>query len=163
VRWQKGQEPLPLNAQAYASLPAQAAPTPIPPAQKAALQAKIETKAVEPAPVTTTPAATKTASIKVEVPKAEPVEKKVERPVVAGWVIQLGATDDEAKAKAMLDTARGRFGKVLGKAAPFTEKVTVDGSTLYRARFSGFSESDDAAKACKQLKKGGVNCFASRG
>jgi D-alanyl-D-alanine carboxypeptidase len=163
VRWQKGQEPLPLNAQAYASLPAQAAPTPIPPAQKAALQAKIETKAVEPAPVTTTPAATKTASIKVEALKAEPVEKKVERPVVAGWVIQLGATDDEAKAKAMLDTARGRFGKVLGKAAPFTEKVTVDGSTLYRARFSGFSESDDAAKACKQLKKGGVNCFASRG
>ena len=63
----------------------------------------------------------------------------------------------------MLDSARSRFGKVLGKAAPFTEKVTVDGSTLYRARFSGFSESDDAAKACKQLKKSGVNCFASRG
>ena len=37
VRWQKGQEPLPLNAQAYAALPAQ-----IPPSQKAALQAKIE-------------------------------------------------------------------------------------------------------------------------
>ncbi len=163
VRWQKGHEPLPLNAQAYAALPAQAAPAPIPPAQKAALQAKIETQAVEPAPVTTTPVATKTASIKVEAPKAEAVEKKVERPVVTGWVIQLGATDDEAKAKAMLDTARGRFGKVLGKAAPFTEKVTVDGSTLYRARFSGFSESDDAANACKQLKKGGVNCFASRG
>jgi D-alanyl-D-alanine carboxypeptidase len=82
---------------------------------------------------------------------------------VTGWVIQLGATDDEDKAKAMLDSARGRFGKVLGKASPFTEKGTVDGSTLYRARFSGFSESNDAASACKQLKKGGVNCFASRG
>ena len=70
---------------------------------------------------------------------------------------------DEDKAKAILDTARSRFGKVLSKAAPFTEKVTVDGSTLYRARFSGFSESNDAANACKQLKKGGVNCFASRG
>jgi D-alanyl-D-alanine carboxypeptidase len=102
---------------------------------------------------------TKTASLKVEAP--EP--KKAERPAVTGWVIQLGATDDESKAKEMLDTARSRFGKLLGKAAPFTEKVTVDGSTLYRARFSGFSESDDAAKACKQLKKSGVNCFAARG
>jgi D-alanyl-D-alanine carboxypeptidase len=52
---------------------------------------------------------------------------------------------------------------VLGKASPFTEKVTVDGSTLYRARFSGFSESGDAANACKQLKKSGLNCFAARG
>ena len=79
-----------------------------------------------------------------------------------GWVIQLGATDDEDKAKAMLDSARGRFGNVLGKASPFTEKVTVDGTTLYRARFSGFSESNDAANACKLLKKGGMNCFASQ-
>jgi D-alanyl-D-alanine carboxypeptidase len=155
VRWQKGQEPLPLNAQAYAALPT---PTQMPAAQKAALQAKIESKAVEPA---TAPAgATKTASLKAEASKAEAPEPKK---VVTGWVIQLGATDDEDKAKAMLDTARSRFGKVLGKAAPFTEKVTVDGSTLYRARFSGFSESDAAANACKQLKKSGVNCFASRG
>ncbi|WP_114946810.1 D-alanyl-D-alanine carboxypeptidase [Microvirga calopogonii] len=136
VKWQKGPEPLPLNAQAYAALPA---PAPMPASQKAALQAKVEAK--------------------VEAPKAEAAEPKK---AVTGWVIQLGATDDEAKAKAMLDTARGRFGKVLGKASPFTEKVTVDGSTLYRARFSGFAESDDAANACKQLKKSGMNCFAAR-
>ena len=150
VRWQKGQEPLPLNAQAYAALPE---PAPIPASQKAALQAKIEAKADETAPV-------RTASVKTEAAKAETAEP---RKTVTGWVIQLGATDDEDKAKAILDTARSRFGKVLGKAAPFTEKVTVDGSTLYRARFSGFSESNDAANACKQLKKGGVNCFASHG
>jgi len=135
VRWQKGPEALPANAQAYAALPA-----PIPASQKAALQAKIEAKA--------------------DAPKADTAEPKK---TVTGWVIQLGATDDEAKAKAMLDAARGRFGKVLGKASPFTEKVTVDGSTLYRARFSGFSESNDAANACKQLKKSGMNCFAARG
>jgi D-alanyl-D-alanine carboxypeptidase len=155
VRWQKGPEALPANAQAYAALPA-----PIPASQKAALQAKIEAKATEPAPAATTAAVTKTASLKAEALKAEAVETKK---TVSGWVIQLGATDEEDKAKAMLDSARSRFGKVLGKASPFTEKVTVDGSTLYRARFSGFSESDDAAKVCKQLKKGGVNCFASRG
>ncbi|MBB4042151.1 D-alanyl-D-alanine carboxypeptidase [Microvirga flocculans] len=148
VRWQKGPEALPANAQAYAALPA-----PIPPAQKAALQAKIEEKDAAPAQ-----APTKTAALKTDAD--EPKEAK--RPAVTGWIIQLGATDDEEKAKAMLDSARSRFGKLLAKAAPFTEKVTVDGSTLYRARFSGFSESNDAANACKQLKKSGVNCFAAR-
>jgi D-alanyl-D-alanine carboxypeptidase len=151
VRWQKGQAPLPLSAQAYAALPAERTPAEISDAQRAALQAKIEAKAVESA----RPA--KLASVKAEEPEKE------ERPAVTGWVIQLGATDDKDKALAILETARSRFGKLLGKASPFTEKVTVDGNTLYRARFSGFAESDDAARACKQLKKSGVKCFAARG
>jgi len=149
IRWQKGPEPLPLNAQAYAALPAQ--PPKISDAQKAALQAKIETKT--PAPAQAEP--TKVASLNVEAPEA--------KKTVSGWVIQLGATDDEGKAKDILDSARDRFGKLLGRASPYTEKVTSNGSTLYRARFSGFKESADAEKACKALKKGGLNCFASRG
>lgn len=155
VRWQKGQQPLPLNAQAYAALQADPTPAKITEAQKAALQAKIEAKSAQPeaAPV-------KVASAKIEAVKVEAAEPKK---TVTGWVIQLGATDDEAKAKEILDSARSRFGKVLGKASPFTEKVSTNGSTLYRARFSGFQESGDAEKVCKQLKKGGVNCFASRG
>lgn len=157
VRWQKGQEPLPLNAQAYAALSADATPastasTQVTPSQKPPLQAKIEAQVQ----------AVKTASIKVEAPKAEE-PKKVERPAVTGWVIQLGATDDESKAKAMLDSARSRSGRLLAKAAPFTEKVTSNGGTLYRARFSGFEEPDDAQNACKALKKSGFSCFASRG
>jgi D-alanyl-D-alanine carboxypeptidase len=156
IRWQKGQEPLPLNAQAYASLQPQAAPAQITDAHKAALQAKIEAKTSTPAQAEPT----KVASLKMEAPKAQAPEV---RKTVTGWVIQLGATDDEEKAKDILDSARSRFSKVLGKASPFTEKVTSNGDTLYRARFSGFRESDDAEKACKQLKKGGMNCFASRG
>ncbi len=149
VRWQKGAEPLPLNAQAYAALPAQ--PPKISASQRAALQAKIEARA--PAPAETE--RTKVASLNAEVP--EP------KKAVSGWVIQLGATDDEGKAKGILDSARSRFGKLLGKASPYTEKVVSNGSTLYRARFSGFKESGDAEKACKALKKSGLNCFASRG
>jgi D-alanyl-D-alanine carboxypeptidase len=153
IRWQKGPEPLPLNAQAYAALQAPTAAQ-LSESQKAALQAKIEAKAAE----AKSAEPVKTASIKADAPKAAEPKKSVD-----GWVVQLGATDDETKAKAMLDSARSRFGKVLSKASPYTEKVTVDGSTLYRARFSGFSESNDAAKACQQLKKSGVSCFASRG
>lgn len=149
VRWQKGPEALPQNTQAYAALPTDIAPAQPSAAQKAALQAKIEDRApaAPPAPVKIA---------KVEEPK------KVERPAVTGWVIQLGASDDEDKAKAMLDEARSRSGKVLAKASPFTEKVSKGGSVLYRARFSGFEESEDAQNACKSLKKNGFACFASR-
>jgi D-alanyl-D-alanine carboxypeptidase len=101
----------------------------------------------------------RTASLKVEAAKAAPEPRK---PAATGWVIQLGATDDETKAKDILDRARSRSGKLLSKASPFTEKVSNDGSTLYRARFSGFEESGDAEKACKALKKSGFACFASR-
>jgi D-alanyl-D-alanine carboxypeptidase len=78
------------------------------------------------------------------------------------WVIQLGAMDDEDKAKSMLAEARARAGGTLGKAAPYTVKVEHGGATLYRARFSGFSEQDDAQDACKALKRSGFSCFATR-
>ncbi|MBM6594208.1 D-alanyl-D-alanine carboxypeptidase [Microvirga pudoricolor] len=146
VRWQKGQEPLPLNAQAYAALQPPAAPAgrPSAPAEPAAA-AKTQERV---------PAATAKAA-----PAPEP---KASRPNVTEWVIQLGATDDEDKAKDMLASARSRSGKLLAKAAPFTEKVNKDGSTLYRARFSGFNESGEAEKACKALKRSGIACFATR-
>lgn len=77
------------------------------------------------------------------------------------WVIQLGAMDDEDKAKSILADARGRTG-MLSKAAPYTVRVTHGGTTLYRARFSGFSEQSTAQDACAALKKNGFNCFATR-
>jgi len=77
-------------------------------------------------------------------------------------VIQLGATDDEDKAKSMLENAKSRSGRALSQASPFTEKVTKAGSTLYRARFSGFEQADQAEAACKVLKRSGFACFATR-
>ena len=35
----------------------------------------------------------------------------------------------------------------------FTEKVNKGGTTLYRARFSGFDEADAGQNACKALKR----------
>jgi D-alanyl-D-alanine carboxypeptidase len=156
IRWQKGPDPVPQNTQAYAALPIDVAPAP---AQRSSLSGKVEAKSEDRVPASPQPvkAAAKTEPAKVE------EAKRVERPAVTGWVIQLGATDDEDKAKAMLDAARTRSGKLLAKASPFTEKVTKDGSTLYRARFSGFDESTEAERACKSLKKSGFACFASRG
>src|SRR5690606_36356984 len=101
----------------------------------------------------------KVASVEPMVPAAT---ETPQRPAVTGWVVQISATDDEAKAKAMLEDAQSRAGRILAKASPFTEKVTKDGTTLYRARFSGFDEADEAKQACKALKKSGFSCFAAR-
>ena len=62
---------------------------------------------------------------------------------------------DPEQAKTQSQTA-------LAKAYAFTEKVCKGGSTLYRARFSGFDE-DNAQSACKSLKRDGFACFAMNG
>ncbi|WP_240540089.1 D-alanyl-D-alanine carboxypeptidase [Salinarimonas soli] len=142
LRWNQGPAGTPASASAFAS--ADSAALPLPAAHAARAEA--------PRPATV-------------VAKAEPkAETKPEpaRAAASAWVIQLGAVDDEGKAKEMLEAAKSRSGRTLAKASPFTEKVTRDGSTLFRARFSGFSEADDAQDACRTLKRNGFNCFATR-
>lgn len=123
----------------------------------------------------------KVAEAKIDVPAA-PVARKIEAApakvqaqepapamshqaaiVASGkWVIQLGATDDEGKAKEILARAKAKASSSLASASPFTEKVAKGGSTLFRARFAGFDDSKDAQNACNQLKRGGFSCFATR-
>jgi D-alanyl-D-alanine carboxypeptidase len=79
-----------------------------------------------------------------------------------GFVIQLGATDDETKARAILDNAKAKNRTVLADASAFTEKVQKGDATLFRARFSGFDDNKDANAACGALKKSGFNCFVQR-
>ncbi len=93
---------------------------------------------------------------KASAPEPETVKTK-------GWFIQLAATQDEASARDILDNAKSRSGRALTQVSPITEKIVRDGTTLYRARFSGFSQSQDAQNACNSLKRNGFSCFASRG
>ncbi|WP_244548284.1 serine hydrolase [Bosea vaviloviae] len=79
------------------------------------------------------------------------------------WIIQLGATDDEAKAKDILARARSKAAGPLADASGFTEKVEKGGATLFRARFVGFEDPKDAQNACTKLKRDGFACFATRG
>ncbi|WP_133768936.1 D-alanyl-D-alanine carboxypeptidase [Enterovirga rhinocerotis] len=98
--------------------------------------------------------------------KATPAAKQAEtvtRPIaVTPWVIQLAAEGDEGRAKSVLDDAKAASGRALARAAPFTEKISRGGTTLYRARFSGFAEADKAQEACRTLKSRGFACFATR-
>jgi D-alanyl-D-alanine carboxypeptidase len=154
LRWQTGPQGLPRSAQAYAPVNAEPDPRAIPvpspaPAAIRSASGKIEDRLP----------AVKVAEAKPEAPLPK---REAARPAVTGWVIQLGATDDEEKAQTILDNAKSRLGRALARASGFTEKVNRSGTTLYRARFSGFAEADEAQHACKLLKRNGFACFATR-
>lgn len=135
LRWKTGaQAVIPANARAYAA-PAQDEQS-----ELTKMLAKESAKKVRPAMAETAP-----------------------KVAISGWIIQLGASESEAQAQAILNNAKGKSGKVLAKASPFTEKVNASGNTLYRARFSGFSKQAEAQNACKALKRNGFACFASKG
>jgi D-alanyl-D-alanine carboxypeptidase len=81
--------------------------------------------------------------------------------LASGWMIQLGATDDEGKAKGIISNARAKS-RTLAEAKGFTQPVERGGSTLFRARFAGFDDQTEANNACRDLKRSGFSCFATR-
>lgn len=80
----------------------------------------------------------------------------------AGWQIQIGAVPTSKAAASFLAEARKKGGRALAGAEPYTEAVSKGGSTLYRARFSGFGSEKEAQQACAQLKKQSYACMAFR-
>lgn len=79
---------------------------------------------------------------------------------LSGWKIQLAATPNEESAKALLEQAREKAAAVLADAAPYTEPVEAGSGTLFRARFAGFADKEEARAACVYLAKKNFNCLA---
>lgn len=79
----------------------------------------------------------------------------------SGWVIQIGAAPDKGAAMDLLQSAKDKGGPVLRSATPFTVAFNANGSQIYRARFGGFGDQKAAVNACNELKKKGINCWAS--
>ena len=107
-------------------------------------------------PVSTTPSAIHGSAAKSQVAKADAA-----RPGRPGWMIQIGATDDQEKANQLLARARSQLQGFPATARAFTEKVQRGSETLYRARFAGLEE-DTAQSACKALKRSGFSCFTTK-
>jgi D-alanyl-D-alanine carboxypeptidase len=113
------------------------------------------------------PAAVAQASLP-QVASAAPERVAVAVPVAAparpaakphgGWMIQVGAFDDEKDAKHRLEAAQDKAKAQLGEADPFTEKVSKGAKSLYRARFAGL-DRDSAEAACKHLKHSDIPCL----
>jgi D-alanyl-D-alanine carboxypeptidase len=79
----------------------------------------------------------------------------------SGWMIQVGAFEDEGDAKQRLVTVQGKVTDLLRKADPFTEPVTKGDKKFYRARFAGL-DKEAAETACKHLKRSDIACIAIR-
>ena len=77
------------------------------------------------------------------------------------WTIQIGAFADSGTARQQLASYAERSMDILGQAAriivPFR---SVDGQTLFRARFGPFLERE-AREICAQLTQRGQTCFAA--
>src|SRR3569833_4425575 len=104
----------------------------------------------------TLPARVASAGATVPLPAAAPSETASVKH--SGWMIQVGAFDDEKEAKNRLDAVQDKAKRFLGKADPFTEKVSKGSKSLYRARFAGL-DKDQAEAACKHLKHSDIPCM----
>ena len=99
---------------------------------------------------------------------ATALAKSVSAPVstnVSGgrsWAIQIGAFADMASARGQLAAYAERSMDVLGQServvVPFQ---SVDGKTLYRARFGPFIEAE-ARAVCQRMTQRGQTCFAAQ-
>lgn len=80
-------------------------------------------------------------------------------PSEMSWKIQIGAFPNKRAAQDKLRDARKTGLSLLNDKQAFTVQVQKGNDTIYRARFSGFSE-DAARAACRQLTQKGIGCVA---
>jgi len=77
-----------------------------------------------------------------------------------GWVVQVASSPSQKEATAVLWTVARKAGPVLATASAYTVPYEKDGVTYHRARFAGFDSKKSAQRACSQLQKKNINCYA---
>ena len=137
-----------------AAPPAAARPKPTPVA--APLSSRAPAANVEQAPLE---------ADRAEIADAEPAKLETAIPsgpihARGGWLIQIGAFDDENDAKQHLSAAQLKLHAALGAKDPFTERVQKGDKALYRARFAGFDKQASAEAVCRELKRSDFQCMA---
>ena len=78
----------------------------------------------------------------------------------AGWHIQIGAVPTAEGAAALIERAQASMGQVLASLSPVTQAIDHNGTTLFRARFVGFTDKDEARATCAKLKRESFACLA---
>jgi D-alanyl-D-alanine carboxypeptidase len=78
------------------------------------------------------------------------------------WSVQIGAFPDEAAAKRYLTDAKQELEHKLGVIKESVEPYLTSNSSVYRARFVGFSSKSEAWAACAEMKRRNYNCWASK-
>ena len=154
----------------------QASAAPTPPAAPPAISAAVAAPAPVPQPIPTIAAAPAPSAAVIadtapleprgrELADADPTQIRSVLPAAppvhahGGWLIQIGAFDDENDAKQHLSSAQQKVHATLAAKDPFTERIQKGDKALYRARFAGFDEAT-AKAACKALKRSDFQCMA---
>ncbi len=113
-------------------------------------------------PVTVAAVKSAAGTEKAEAAEAEQIDAAIPSgPVHArgGWLIQIGAFDDETDAKEHLSAAQLKVHAALAAKDPFTERIQKGDKALFRARFAGFDKVT-ADAACRELKRSDFQCMA---
>lgn len=102
---------------------------------------------------------------RAEIADAQPVKLETAIPsepihARSGWLIQIGAFDDENDARQHLSAAQLKLHAALAAKDPFTERVQKGDKALYRARFAGFDKQASAEAVCRELKRSDFQCMA---
>jgi D-alanyl-D-alanine carboxypeptidase len=95
---------------------------------------------------------------KVTAPPAKAVVKAVVASTAPTWNIQIGAYPKKEEARLRLKEIRASGFKFLSGKQAITVQVQKGSKTVYRARFSGFTQKT-AKAACAQLSKKGLQCL----
>jgi serine-type D-Ala-D-Ala carboxypeptidase (penicillin-binding protein 5/6) len=74
------------------------------------------------------------------------------------WQIQIAAATSAQAAMELLSDARDKVGAPLKNLDTYTEMVTRNGTTFYRARFTGFETKDEARTVCDKLVRERYDC-----
>jgi D-alanyl-D-alanine carboxypeptidase (penicillin-binding protein 5/6) len=74
------------------------------------------------------------------------------------WQIQIAAATSAQAAMDLLSQAREKVGTPLQNLDTYTEMVTRNGVTFYRARFTGFETKEEARIACDKLVRQRYDC-----
>ncbi|HEX5507429.1 MAG TPA: serine hydrolase [Pseudolabrys sp.] len=121
----------------------------------------VETTRHDPPPLPSTrPGVLGTLSVKVAsaANDSEPDSTTVAAKSHSGWMIQVGAFDDESDAKQRLGAVKLKIEGLLAHAEPFTERIEKGRKTLFRARFAGLDKRQ-AESACKHLRRSDIPCM----
>jgi len=121
-----------------------------------------------PAPAPTPPVA---AAVPLPAPVATAPKPAVEKPVAAAaekhpmatpagrnTLVQLAAVRTEEAAKSEWQRLSHRMPDLLGQRAPAISKVDHDGTTLWRLRTGGFSDTAQANAFCEKVRAKGSGC-----
>jgi D-alanyl-D-alanine carboxypeptidase len=141
------------NRGAAADADSAAEPTPAPVQTRAALAQPVQAQLVQ------APRAGHAEIADAAPDRAEPATIAPKIRAHGGWLIQIGAFDDEDQAKQHLSAAQQKVRTALAAADPFTERVQKGDKALFRARFAGFDKTA-AESACKALKRSDFECMA---